>query len=172
MNWTSPNNGGFNITEYRISIAGNDSTFNSDNLGCGQDPRSLSCIIPSTTLQEAPFFLSIGDLINMTASAKNQIGWGDSLTVNANSNRVHRPPSLMAKPGFNLAENSTKIDLLWPPVKGIEVDGTPVLGYEVAWDGGEENISEQDFAVFNETQSNNYSIAGVNTCQNYRFRVR
>jgi len=77
--YPAPNNGGLNITEYRIEVASDifknngEAIFFSENLGC--NTTALTCTIPMDVLNKEPYSLPIGARINSRVSARNVIGW-------------------------------------------------------------------------------------------------
>ena len=46
-----------------------------------------------------------------------------------------------------------------------------VLGYELAWDEGNPNVTEE-FETFGETNLTNHEVENVTLCMNYRFKIR
>jgi hypothetical protein len=96
ITWTAPNSGGSPISSYTIKIRHSDNvTYSDQTSNCdGSNPAifsALSCTIPISVLQAAPFNLDWGYDIYATVSASNVIG--TSLTsVEGNGAKITTNP--------------------------------------------------------------------------------
>ncbi len=85
ISWTAPNNGGSPITSYSISVReSNLSTYSTQLTNCdGTDAAifaAMSCTIPISVLQSAPFNLPWGASVYATILATNIVGTSDAST--------------------------------------------------------------------------------------------
>lgn len=79
VSWVAPNDGGYPILGYIVSIKQSDEAFSVDVTNCDmQASTTTQCTIPVATLLAAPFSLDWGQSVFATVSAQNI--YGTSLT--------------------------------------------------------------------------------------------
>lgn len=87
ISWTAPANNNYAITAYRVKLEDSSGTGHEDTAECdGSDSNifdNLSCTFSMSTLQAAPYSLSIGADIIATVEAANVFGYG-SASVDSN----------------------------------------------------------------------------------------
>ena len=116
VDWFKGDDGGCNITEYRIYIEsanGQLQRYTEDR--CGKMNNIQACTISMERLQQAPFFLNTGNEIKVQASAVNEAGESLKSDFTAHTNNAIKMldiPRALSKP-TSFGKDSTGFTLAW-----------------------------------------------------------
>jgi hypothetical protein len=119
------------------------------------------------TFTSSPFSLSLEDLIKVTVSAYNSIGYSTTSSYNTGGAYVEIVPS--APSGLTLTStSSTSIQVDWSTLTGTSTGGSAITSYNLYWDNnsGTPSISLLDSLVTTDT------ITGLTAGNTYIFKVR
>ncbi len=132
ITWVAPSDGGSPITAYTVAIKNSDGKYKTESINC--NVSTISCTVPISVLQAAPYNLAWGASIYATVLATNLIGSSAESAPGNGAFIVTNPD-----PPISLANNAditsaSVIALTWsaPAVNG----GTEVIYYRVSWDQG------------------------------------
>jgi hypothetical protein len=164
--WLAPADGSDPITNYKIEVKTASDTWVAETANCGGSPAT-SCIIPMSTLTEAPYSLPFDRLVEVRASASNSYGWGPPSPVNSAGARVRRAPDQMAPPVVT-AVTEAQISLQWTALTAPGDGNSAVLAYNAYWDNGSgtTNIALLDGLATTAV------VPGLTGGTTYRFKVR
>jgi hypothetical protein len=167
LTWQIPSENGKPITGYNVVFRKQDDSFEVESASCDRTASvETTCTVPLATLYSSPFFLAVGDQINLKVSAINaygtsplsEIGGGALIQVVPDA-----PKSLANVPEITLDD---RIGIQW--LDGALTGGTSIIDYEIWSDQGVDdfvllsaNLVEREF-----TAENLYSS------YTYQFKVR
>ena len=93
------------------------------------------CEIPMLELQNDPYDLMQGDMVQAYVTATNTYGTSTQSLVNTLGALIevvpHKPPTLIRK-GWNTNENV--IEIFYDALTGLTNGGSPILSYVILWD--------------------------------------
>ena len=91
LTWDAPATGGRPITGYRVYIRAQDGTFKLEETHCSVS--ATECSVPLLELQQSPFNLVQGDLVQAKVRAVNSIGESLDSSQNTDGARIETVPS-------------------------------------------------------------------------------
>jgi hypothetical protein len=95
--------------------------------------QKLNCEATFTMMRQAPFFLELGDLIEVRAKATNNIGESAFSQINVEGSLIETEPAQVSGLDFDIVTSTiTSIDLSWNEFTTFEeTGGVPILNYKV-----------------------------------------
>jgi hypothetical protein len=166
--WQTPDNGGSPITSFTIEFRHSDgTTFSTEPVNCsGSDPSQLSCQIPATILNAAPFSLAWGDSVYAIVTATNI--YGNSLASNEGNGGiiVRIPDAPLSLLEDETQRTATTLGLVW--TNGVENGGLAILDYRI-------NIALESDGIYSvlasNIQSQQYLAETLTPGVTYKFTV-
>jgi hypothetical protein len=136
VNWLQPPPNGSPITSYRITFRQKDGDFSQDMVNCDGTVTTIilnkECILPFTTLRNAPFSLEFGDSVFAKVVAINYYGESES-SDEGNGAIVLLVPDAPTGLADNVAVTTAYvIGFTWND--GMSTGGTPIIDYRVSFD--------------------------------------
>jgi hypothetical protein len=192
ITWTNPTSNGAAITEYLIKIKGTDGEFYTSLDTCDGSlatiVSNMYCYVPMETLKAAPFSLTKGDAIIVSANAKNLKGFNnsdsDTITTTSFTVVVETEPNAPAIPVKGVNTHYNILHSTWTAITSYTVASggvtAAILSYEFARNTGNSSNTNADedtwvsLTGFSPSQTNTYyqtstDIVGGTT---YKVRVR
>ena len=140
ISWTSPSSNGANITSYYIEIQDSSGVWRTETTDCAGNSSAVflagSCIIPMSVLTSAPFSLTLGTLVQVTASAINAYGQSTPSAVNTVGATISTVPVQMSPPTRGSATSESQLQVNWAPLTGTGTGNSAILSYSLYWDNG------------------------------------
>lgn len=131
ISWNKPD---ASVTEYEIMIETSvDDTFNEHTNCQGDDSTivaNLKCKVPMADLTQAPYSLSLGDLIVAKVRANNPIGWSLFSDENTSGATVQTKPATMNPVTRGSETNLVQIEVDWSPLTlAAQTGGSAITSY-------------------------------------------
>lgn len=131
--WTNPSSNGTPITSYLIEIQDSSSTWRTQTTYCDGNNNVVFfnryCIIPISTLTNAPFTLALGTLVQVRALALSTYGQSTPSYVNTLGARVRTVPAQMTSPVRGSDTSESQIQLTWASLTGTNTGHSDILSY-------------------------------------------
>ena len=179
IRWTAPLNNYESLDAYRVAVESSSATFIEDLTNCDASApdimAELRCRIPVAVLVAAPFTLPPGTTVVAKVQARNARGWGPFSEENTAGAVVITEPLQMPAPLRDSdATTTTQIKVDWEALAPPEDGMSPVLTYNLEWDGGSDGETWAE--VVGETTDyllTHFTVSsGTAPGESYRFRVR
>jgi titin len=137
ITWTAPTAGGLPITAYKVYIKASDATFVLEAANCGV--AVTTCEIPLLTLQDPPFSLVLGDLVQARIRAVNLVSESVDSSQNTAGALIETVPSAPpVAPRRDPLTTMTSLVVGYEALTGSAIGGTPVLSMELEWNQGDD----------------------------------
>lgn len=163
ISWTKPT-AGTKVSEYKVYAEGS-SGFK--EVCASATPEGLSCTVPLNTLAGPAFGLKVGDRLQLSASAKNEIGWSQRSEPSASAPDMATAPQQMVQPKL-ISKNGDSITITWGTLNHPYHGGFDIQAFLVEWDDGVNEVKTKDVSVDQQTAT----IRGVVAGRQYSIRVK
>jgi hypothetical protein len=136
ITWTEPAAaGGLPIIGYKVFLRTGSGAFLLETTYCAV--ATTSCTVPLLALQQSPWGLALGALVQVKVRATNLLGDSVDSSPNTAGALIETVPSSPpVAPLRNALTGTSSITVDYHPLAGAARGGAPILSYELQWDQG------------------------------------